>query len=85
YTNSEAEKANVLANLSGTYTYEGVAWYAPPAGSTIAATVDVFRFFRLGVGTHLYTASVAERDNIIANLGQYYTYEGVAYKAWPLN
>lgn len=85
YTNSETEKANVIANLSGTYTYEGVAWYAPPAGSAVSGTVDVYRFYRRSVGTHLYTASAAERDNIIANLGQYYTYEGVAYKAWPLN
>lgn len=85
YTNSETEKANVIANLSSVYTYEGIAWYAPPAGSAISGTVDVYRFYRLGVGTHLYTASAAERDNIIATLGQYYTYEGVAYKAWPLN
>ena len=48
-------------------------------------TVDVFRFYRNGVGTHLYTASVDEKNSIIANLGQFYTYEGVAYKAWPLN
>ena len=30
YTASESEKANVMATLSGTYTYEGIAYYLAP-------------------------------------------------------
>lgn len=85
YTMSAEEKANVEANLSHIYTYEGIAWYAPAAGSSAAGTIDVYRFYRKGIGTHFYTASVEEKNTILSTLGQYYTYEGVAYKAWPLN
>ena len=85
YTISETEKNRVQAEMSNIYSYEGVAWYALPVGSAVPGTVDVFRFYRLATGTHLYTTSVDEKNNIINNLGQFYAYEGVAYKAWPVN
>jgi lysyl endopeptidase len=85
YTISESEKNSVIANLSNVYTYEGIAWYARQAGAPTGDTVEVYRFFRKSAGTHLYTTSAAERDNIINTLGQYYNYEGVAYLAWPMN
>jgi lysyl endopeptidase len=85
YTISESERLSVIANLSHVYTYEGIAWYARQASAPAEGTVEVYRFFRNSAGTHLYTTSAAERDNIINTLGQYYTYEGVAYLAWPMN
>lgn len=84
YTIDEGEKATVQANTA-TYTFEGVGWYARKANAPASGTVEVYRFFRRSAGTHLYTTSVAERDNIIATLGQFYNYEGVAYLAWPVN
>lgn len=85
YTISESERLSVIANLSQIYTYEGIAWYARQASAPAEGTVEVYRFFRNSAGTHLYTTSAAERNNIINTLGQYYTYEGVAYLAWPMN
>ncbi|MGS5088346.1 hypothetical protein ACVC7V_17840 [Hydrogenophaga sp. A37] len=85
YTISESERLSVIANLSQIYTYEGIAWYARQASAPAEGTVEVYRFFRNSAGTHLYTTSAAERDSIINTLGQYYTYEGVAYLAWPMN
>lgn len=82
YTIDEAERAAVQANTA-LFTLEGVAWYARKANAPVAGTIEVYRFFRKSAGTHLYTTSVAERDNIIATLGQFYNYEGVAYLAWP--
>ena len=38
----------------------------------------VYRFFDTKCGSHFYTASVAERDNVIKNLPQY-RYEGTAF------
>lgn len=78
YTNDEAEKNAVLLNPS--YRFEGISWYASSAPQ--ADTTPIFRFFRPGTGTHLYTADVQERDNIIASMPEF-TYEGVAYYAWP--
>ncbi len=83
YTISESEKNRVQSELSNTFTYEGVAWYARQAADTTPGTVEVYRFFRNSAGTHFYTTSTDERDSIINNLSQYYTYEGVAYRAWP--
>jgi len=40
--------------------------------------LDIFRFFNQNTGTHFYTASAAEKDNIVATLPQY-VYEGIAY------
>jgi hypothetical protein len=85
YTINENERASVVANLSNVYAYEGIAWYARQAGAPAGDTIEVYRFFRKSAGTHFYTTSAAERDSIIASLGQFYDYEGVAYLAWPMN
>lgn len=85
YTINESERASIAANLSHVFTYEGIAWYARQASSPASGTVEVYRFFRRSAGTHLYTVSVAERDNIIATRSADYTYEGVAYLAWAAN
>lgn len=83
YTINESERAAVAANPG--FNNEGIAWYARQAGSPAAGTIEVFRFLRRATGTHLYTVSVAERDNIIATRAAEYTYEGVAYLAWAAN
>ena len=45
----------------------------------------MYRFYKRSLGTHLYTVSVAERDNLIANASGSYDFEGVAYHAWAPN
>jgi len=51
--------------------------------ATFALTTysPVYRFYNKKNGSHFYTASVAERDNVIAKLGGTYSYDGPAYKA----
>ncbi len=83
YTINEAE-VTAVRNMPN-FNYEGIAWYARKASSPAAGTIEVYRFSRLATGTHLYTTNVAERDNIRANLTSSYSYEGVAYLAWPVN
>jgi lysyl endopeptidase len=83
YTINESERAAVAANPG--FNYEGIAWYARQASSPAAGTIQVFRFLRRATGTHLYTVSVAEKDNIIATRAAEYAYEGVAYLAWGAN
>ena len=72
YTADEAERANVQANLSNRYRYEGVAYRV---NTTIHGT-PIHRFYNSARNAHFYTANMAEID---ASLSKYYHYEGVGY------
>ena len=72
YTADEAEKANVLAKLSGLYTYEGIAY-------NVAADnqgAPVYRFYVPKRNAHFYTLNTSE---ISAKLSNYYHFEGVSF------
>ena len=56
----------------------GAYEYFDPA----TAAPTVFRFFRPDVGVHFYTASEAERDNVIENLPEF-EFEGPSFVAAP--
>ena len=43
------------------------------------AMAAVYRFYNMKNGSHFYTPSIAERDNVIATLSKTYKYEGEAY------
>ena len=43
----------------------------------------VYRFYNAKAAAHFYTISEAERDNVIANLSDNFSYEGVAFYAHP--
>src|SRR5450759_1661369 len=44
-----------------------------------AALMPVYRFYNATAGAHFYTASEAEKANVIATLSSVYSYDGVAY------
>ncbi|MGL4882891.1 MAG: hypothetical protein ACRC8K_17800, partial [Waterburya sp.] len=46
-------------------------------------TIPIYRFFNTETGTHFYTPSVAEKDNVENNLLNYKS-EGIAYYAFPV-
>ena len=76
YTASEAEKNSVIAKLSATYRYEGVAY---TVSQTPNFGTPVHRFFNFKNGVHFYTASEAEKNDVIARLSWTYRYEGIGY------
>lgn len=76
YTVSSAERDDVIAKFSDIFSYEGVSWHA--SGVNGAGWRPIFRFFNTQTGTHFYTASTQERDNVRYNLPQY-LYEGIGY------
>ena len=81
YTSSEAERADVQARLSSIFKFEGVAYNvssAPVEGAT-----TVYRFFNKKTGTHFYTATEAERDDVTTRLAATYRYEGIAFYEVP--
>ncbi len=80
YTMNEEEKNNIIGGLSAYWTYEGVAWYAYP--TQVAGTVPIYRFWSPVFAHHFFTASEEEKNNVIARLSAYWSYEGIAYYAF---
>ncbi|MEB3189154.1 MAG: hypothetical protein VKL42_02260 [Snowella sp.] len=77
YTASEAERQNVVANYLE-FRYDGIAYYV--FDTTANLGTDVHRFSNQTVpGTHFYTASQAEYQNVLANYPQF-RYDGIAYE-----
>ena len=78
YTASEAEKHSVVARLSATYRLEGVA-FALDASSTVNDT-PLYRFYNFRQGVHFYSASDAEKNHVMATLGNVYRFDGPVCK-----
>ncbi len=80
YTISEAEKDSVIGTYaSNVWTFEGPAFYAYPEGSQPNGTSPVYRFWSNSLGSHFYTISEAEKDSVIADYPETWTYEGIAW------
>lgn len=77
YTAGEAEANNIIATMSSVYRYEGVAYTLEVDHPQMNA--PLYRFFNKANGSHFYTAGEAEKNSVIANLSNVFTYEGVAY------
>jgi len=82
YTASPAEKNAVIANLSGTYTYDGPA-YNISAATRSSRYLSVYRFYNRKNGSHFYTASAAEKNTVLSTLSGTYTLDGVAFQVAP--
>jgi hypothetical protein len=84
YTISESEKNSIIATYpSSTWTYEGIGFYAYPAGSQPVGTKPVYRFWSPLNSAHFYTISESEKNYVIATYpDSVWTYEGVALYAY---
>ncbi len=77
YTASDEERDDVIRRLSSWLRYEGVAYRVSRV--PIEGATTVYRFFNIRNGTHFYTASVGERDQVIRTLSGYLHYEGPVF------
>ena len=77
YTANEGEKERVIEHLSSIYTYEGVAYTINPDNA--ANSAPLYRFYNKRDGSHFYTASETEKNDLVATMSDTYKYEGVAY------
>jgi len=77
YTASESEKINIILKWPTIYKYEGVAYNLN--NLTGRNNAPLYRFYNLKNGTHFYTASDAEKNNIIARWPGIYQLEGISY------
>jgi predicted phosphodiesterase len=81
YTLDEAEKARVLSQWPGVWTYEGIAFRAF-ASSTADGTMPVYRFWSLVSGGHFYTLDEAEKAWVLSRYPDVWAYEGIAFYAY---
>ena len=77
YTIYDGERANIVANYSATFTYEGIAWYARQTAAT--GWSALYRFRNKTNGTYLFSAYESEKNAIVANYPAIFELEGIAY------
>jgi hypothetical protein len=77
FTNSASEVANVQATRPD-LTYEGAGFQSQNTGNHDPNDTPVYRFFDTVFGTHFYTASQQERDQVQQTRPDL-TYEGVGF------
>ena len=82
YTTSESEKQNLIDNFASVWTYEGIAYYALPDGKE-PGSLPVYRFWSPSASAHFYTISEAEKDMLIRDFPNVWTFEGMAFYAYP--
>ena len=77
YTADPDEMVRVRDTMGAIYHLDGVGYSINT--SSPWNSVPLYRFFNRRTGTHLYTADVAEKNNILSNLEAVYSLDGVAY------
>jgi hypothetical protein len=82
YTASKLEKDKLLTECFDVWTYEGVVYHALQDDSDPASR-PVHRFWSGLLGSHFYTIDDAEKDNLVSDYPYVWTYEGVAWYAYP--
>lgn len=82
YTADPAERDRLIAIYSYAWTYEGEVFHAYTTEYD-DGLAPVHRFWSDITSSHFYTISEAEKDWLIANYLDVWTYEGVAFYAFP--
>ncbi len=82
YTISETEKNKLIETYSDAWTYEGVAFYAYPPDRQPTAAKPVYRFWSAKLGYHFYSISEREKDKLLRDYPDVWTFEGVAWYAF---
>ncbi len=83
YTIDEAEKDKLITQYSNVWKPEGIAFYAYPEGAEPPECRAVYRFWNKTNGTHFFTIDETEAYKLMTKFGNVYTYEGVAFYAYP--
>lgn len=82
YTMSQREKERLLVEYPDIWIYEGARYHAYPDNSD-PATRPVHRFWSAKLSRHFYTISESEKQVLIKEYDATWTYEGVAFYAYP--
>jgi hypothetical protein len=83
YTISPTERDKLIHTYSHVWTYEGPAFYVYAEDQHPAQTRPVYRFWSNVLGHHFYTISPSERDKLVNNYSDVWTYELIAWYTYP--
>lgn len=81
YIMGDSERDRIAAKYLGIWNYEAVAWHAYPTREV--GTMPVHRFWSDQFGSHFYIIGDSERDRIAAKYPGIWSYETVAWYAYP--
>jgi hypothetical protein len=82
YTMDDAERSDLIDNHADLWTYEGIAYCAFADDSQPVAWV-VYRFWSESLGQSFCTINESERDKLVDNYSNIWTYQGVAFYVIP--
>jgi len=82
YTLDETEKTKLLTEYAYVWSFEGIAYYAYARASE-PNLMPVYRFWSGTLGSHFYTIDSAEKDKLIGQFADVWTFEGPVFYAWP--
>ena len=77
YTASPSEAADALAKWPSVFSLDGPTYAVNPA--KVANSLPVYRFYNLKNGSHFYTASETEKNDVIAKWPDVYKLEGPVF------
>ena len=82
YTIQPTEVQALRESHDGRWRYEGISFYAFPAGWQPADTSPVYRFWSGSLRYHLFTIGQKEKDNLQTRYSDIWTYEGIGWYAY---
>jgi hypothetical protein len=80
YTADESERQSVIDTYPGIWLFEGIAFFTWPGER--AGALPVYRFWSPVLGSHFYTISESERDDVLTLYPDIWLPEGVAFHAF---
>jgi hypothetical protein len=83
YTTSAGERDKLIQKMADVWTYEGTVFYVYSNSQHPADARPVYRFWSDTLGHHFYTVSSSERDKLISHMSNVWTYELIAWYAYP--
>jgi hypothetical protein len=82
YTVDTAERDKLIKEYAAVWTYEGPVYKAATSAFQ-AGLKPVYRFWSPTGQSHFYTIDEAEKDQLIKEYSHFWTFEGVAFYAYP--
>jgi len=82
YTISGKEAEKLQSQYSDVWAYEGIAFYAYPESRAPVGSMPVYRFWSDSLASHFYTISENEKNKLMSEYSEVWTYEGVAWFAY---
>ncbi len=82
YTLDEAEKARLQRDYPDVWTFEGIAFYAYPPDRAPVGSKPIYRFWSDRLSHHSYATSESEKQKLVDDSSQGWTFEGIAWYAF---